>query len=71
MADNDAGLKNLKLECPYCGGDIQVSMGKNEACSDLNDSLEIPMGYECVKLDCWAEWDLTGSATSKSMHSEN
>lgn len=67
MADSDSGLKNLKLECPYCGGRIQVLLGENEARFDINDSLEIPVGYECAKVDCWAGWGLTGTATSKPM----
>lgn len=67
MADNGNGLKNLKLECPYCGGGIQVLLGENEARFDINDSLEIAVGYECAKVDCWAGWDLTGQATSEPM----
>ena len=60
MADN---LKNLNIECSYCGGSVVLMFEENDGSKDAK---AIATGYECVKMGCWAEWDLVGNATGAS-----
>jgi hypothetical protein len=63
---NSGDLKSLKLECPNCGGGLMVVMAENDTLPSVKKPHEVPIGYECVRMSCWAEWDLAGNPTSPS-----